>query len=48
MQLNMISPKRFPFPAGLRTPEASDDKIKKVSENTSGELSENEGAKDEN
>ena len=41
-------PKEAPFPAGLRTPEASNDKIIPVSENTSGELSENEGAKGEN
>ena len=41
-------PKEAPFPAGLRTPEASNDKIIPVSENTSGELSENEGAQGEN
>ena len=41
-------PKEAPFPAGLRIAEASDDKIIPVSENTSGELSENEGAKGEN
>ncbi len=41
-------PKEAPFPAGLRTPEASNDKIMPVSENASGELSENEGAKGEN
>ena len=37
-------PKEAPYPAGLRTPEALNDKIIPVSENTSGELSENEGA----
>ena len=41
-------PKEAPFPAGLRTPEASNDEIMQVSENTSGQLSENEGAKGEN
>ena len=41
-------PKEAPFPAGLRTPEASNDEIMPVSENTSGQLSENEGAKGEN
>ena len=41
-------PKEAPFPAGLRTAEASNDKIIPVSENTSGELSENEGAQGEN
>ena len=41
-------PKEAPFPAGLRTPEASNDEIIPVSENTSGELSENEGAQGEN
>ncbi|MDC3140525.1 50S ribosomal protein L3 [Alphaproteobacteria bacterium] len=41
-------PKDAPFPAGLRTPEASNDEIIPVSENTSGESSENEGAKGEN
>ena len=41
-------PKEVPFPAGLRTPEASKDKKIPVSENTSGELSENEGANGEN
>ena len=41
-------PKEAPFPAGLRTAKASNDKIIPVSENISGELSENEGAKGEN
>ena len=41
-------PKEAPFPAGLRTPEASNDKIIPVSENANGELSENEGAQGEN
>ena len=41
-------PKEAPFPAGLRTVKASNDKIIPVSENTSGELSENEGARGEN
>ena len=41
-------PKEAPFPAGLRTPEASKDKIIPVSKNTSGDLSENEGAQGEN
>ena len=41
-------PKGAPFPAGFRTPETSNDKIIPVSENTSGELSENEGAQGEN
>ena len=37
-------PKEAPFPAGLRSSEASNDKTISVSENTSGNLSENEGA----
>ncbi len=37
-------PKEAPFPAGLRTSDASHDKTIPVSENTSGNLSENEGA----
>ena len=37
-------PKEAPFPAGLRTSDASNDKTTPVSENTSGNLSENEGA----
>ena len=41
-------PKDVPFPAGLKTPEALGDKIIPVSENSSGELSENEGAQGEN
>ena len=41
-------PKEAPFPAGLRLSEASNDKTIPVSENTSGNLSENEGAKGEN
>ena len=41
-------PKDAPFPAGLRRPEASNDKIMPVSENTTGELSQNEGAQGEN
>jgi large subunit ribosomal protein L3 len=41
-------PEGAPFPAGFRTPETSNDKIIPVSENTSGELSENEGAQGEN
>ena len=41
-------PKDAPFPAGLRMSEASNDKTKPVSENTSGELSENEGVQGEN
>ncbi len=41
-------PKEVPFPAGLRMSEASNDKTIPVSENTSGKLSENEGANVEN
>ncbi len=41
-------PKEAPFPAGLRTSDASNDKTIPVSENTSGNLSENEGASGEN
>ena len=41
-------PKDAPFPAGLRTPQASNDKIIPLSENASGELSDNEGAQGEN
>ena len=41
-------PKEAPFPAGLRPSEASNDKKIPVSENTSGNLSENEGAQGEN
>ena len=41
-------PKEAPFPAGLKKSETSDFEIIPVSENTSGELSENEGAKGEN
>jgi hypothetical protein len=41
-------PKEAPFPAGLRTPEVSNDKIIPVSENANGESSENEGAQGEN
>ena len=41
-------PKEAPFPAGLRSSEASNDKTIPVSENTSGNLSENEGAQGEN
>ena len=41
-------PKEAPFPAGLRMSEASNDKTLPVSENTSGKLSENEGAQGEN
>ena len=37
-------PKEAPFPAGLRKSQASNDKTIPVSENTSGNLSENEGA----
>ncbi len=41
-------PKDAPFPAGLITSEASINEIIPVSENTSGNLSENEGAQGEN
>ena len=41
-------PKDAPFPAGLKTPQASNDKIIPLSENASGELSDNEGAEVEN
>ena len=41
-------PKEAPFPAGLRMSEASNDKTIPVSENTNGNLSENEGAQGEN
>ena len=41
-------PKEAPFPAGLRTSEVSNDEIIPVSENTSGKLSEDEGAQGEN
>ena len=41
-------PKEAPFPAGLRTSEASNDKSLPVSEDTVGKMSESEGAQVEN
>ncbi len=41
-------PKEAPFPAGLRTSEASNDKSLPVSEETVGKMSESEGAQVEN
>ena len=41
-------PKDAPFPAGLRMPQASNDKVIPLSENASGELSDNDGAQGEN
>ncbi len=41
-------PKDAPFPAGLRTFEDSSDKTILISDDSSGELSENEGAQGEN
>ena len=41
-------PKEVPFPAGLRTSEASNDKSLPVSEDTGGKTSDNDGVQVEN
>ena len=41
-------PKEVPFPAGLRTPEASNDKSLPVSEDADGKISDNDGVQVEN
>ena len=41
-------PKDAPFPAGLRMPQASNDKVIPLSENASGESYDNDGAQGEN